>query len=415
MMSLDLAIRLAIAAVAGAVVGVERQWSGHADGPQARFAGVRTFTMLGLVGGMTGVLHEAGAPLAAGALLVGAAALVVAAYASAARHDVDGTTEVAALVVLAAGTLAGIGHLVLASGIATLTGLLLVEKSELHALVARVKGDDLRNGIRFAVMAVVILPMLPAGPYGPPPGLRPRELWALVLFFSGLSFAGHIARKAVGARRGLTVAGALGGLISSTNVTLTFARASRDAPDVEARALGVGALAANIVLFPRVLAASAVLSPAMAVAALPWLLPPALLITFAAAVAARGGGTAAHAPHDSLNPLRVPAALQMAALFQIVLYAVHMARAWFGEAGLFGSAAALGLTDVDALTMTMARSVTPAAGAEVAARAVAIGVLSNTLLKTAVAVVVGSGAYRRVAGTGLAVTAAGLAALLWLR
>lgn len=414
MTSTELALRLAIAALAGAVVGLERQWSGHADGPDARFAGIRTFTLLGLVGGLAGALHGGGAPFAGAALLAGAVALVVAAYATAARQDIDGTTEVAALVVLAAGALAGTGEFVVASGLATLTGLLLVEKSRLHALVARLPGDDLRNGIRFAAMAVVILPMLPTGPFGPAPGLRPRELWALVLFFSGLSFAGHIARKAVGARHGFWVAGALGGLISSTNVTLTFARASRET-GAEVRALAVGALAANVVLFPRVLGATAVLSPALAWTLLPWLVPPALLLaTLTAALARRTPAGPDDAPASD-NPLRVPAALQMAVLFQLVLYAVDAARVWFGTAGLFASAAALGLTDVDALTMTMARSVAPAAGLDVAARAVAVGVFSNTMLKMTVAVAVGAGAYRLVAGLGLALTAALIGALLWLR
>lgn len=409
----DLSLRLAIAALGGAVVGLERQWSGHAEGPDARFAGIRTFTLLGLVGGLAGTFQVNGAPLTGAALLAGAVALVVAAYATAARQDIDGTTEVAAFVVLAGGALAGAGQFVVASGLATLTGLLLVEKSRLHALVARVQGDDLRNGIRFAAMAVVILPMLPPGPYGPAPGLRPRELWALVLFFSGLSFAGHIARKAVGVRHGHWVAGALGGLISSTNVTLTYARASRDTPG-EARALAAGALAANAVLFPRVLAATTVLSPPLALALLPWLVPPALLMAaLTAALTRRDAATApAAAPYD--NPLRVPAALQMAVLFQIVLYAVDVARGWFGEAGLFASAAALGLTDVDALTMTMARSVAPAAGTGVAARAVVVGVLSNTLLKAAIAGAVGAGAYRRIAAAGLGAIALLLGVLLWL-
>lgn len=414
MTSMDLALRLAIAALGGAVVGLERQWSGHAEGPDARFAGIRTFTLLGLVGGLAGILHASGAPFSGAVLLAGAVALVVAAYATAARQDIDGTTEVAAFVVLAAGALAGTGAFVVASGLATLTGLLLVEKSRLHALVARVEGDDLRNGIRFAAMAVVILPMLPPGPFGPAPGLRPRELWALVLFFSGLSFAGHIARKAVGARHGLWVAGALGGLISSTNVTLTFARASRDGA-ADARSFGLGALAANVVLFPRVVGATAVLSPTLAWTLLPWLAPPAVLLGVLTTALARRAPAAQDTTPASDNPLRVPAALQMAVLFQLVLYAVDAARAWYGNAGLFASAAALGLTDVDALTMTMARSVAPMSGPDLAARAVAVGVLSNTLLKMAVAIAVGRGAYRRVAGTGLALTAALLGALLWFR
>lgn len=122
----------------------------------------------------------------------------MAGYIARSRQDVDGTTEAAALVVLAAGVLAGIGSLRIASGIVAILTLLLVEKSRLHALVQRIDDVGLRSGARFAVMALVILPLLPEGPYGPLGGVRPRELWALVLFFSGLSFAGYIARRAVG-------------------------------------------------------------------------------------------------------------------------------------------------------------------------------------------------------------------------
>ena len=161
-------------------------------------------------------------------LLAGAAALVVAAYVAASRRDVDGTTEVAALVVLSTGVLAGTGYLVLASAIVALTTLLLVEKSRLHALIARIDDAGLRAGVRFAVMAVVILPLLPPGPYGPLGGIRPRQLWLFVLLFSGLSFIGYIARRLVGTERGYTVAGLLGGFVSSTAVAFTFARLSRE-------------------------------------------------------------------------------------------------------------------------------------------------------------------------------------------
>ena len=182
-----------------------------------------------------------------------------------AAQDVDGTTEVAALVVLAAGTLAGAGRTAVAGAIVALTGLLLVEKTRLHSLAARVDSNDLRSGLRFAAMALVILPVLPTGPFGPGIGIRPRELWALVLFFSGLSFAGYLARRGLGPGHGLAAAGALGGLVSSTNVTLTFARTSHADP-AGAGAFAAGALAANAMLFPRVLLATSVLNPPLALA-----------------------------------------------------------------------------------------------------------------------------------------------------
>ena len=128
--------------------------------------------------------------------------------------------------------------------------LLLVEKSRLHSLVRKIDDVGLRSGVRFAVMALVVLPLLPEGPFGPFGGVRPRQLWLLVLFFSGLSFAGYVARRIAGTGRGYLVTGLLGGLVSSTNVTFTFARSSRTDPALEG-ALALGAVAANAMLFPR--------------------------------------------------------------------------------------------------------------------------------------------------------------------
>ena len=252
--------RVLIAALGGAAVGLERQWSGHADGPAARFAGIRTFTMLGAIGGVSGVFWIAGVTAPAAILLSGAVAIVAAAYVVGSRQDIDGTTEAAALVVLAAGLLAGLGSVAPASGLIAILVLLLVEKSRLHSLVRRIDDVGLRSGVRFAVMALVVLPLLPEGPFGPFGGVRPRQLWLLVLFFSGLSFAGYVARRIVGTGHGYLVTGLLGGLISSTNVTFTFARTSRTEPALEG-ALALGAVGANAMVFPRLLLATTILNP----------------------------------------------------------------------------------------------------------------------------------------------------------
>lgn len=411
-MTADALVALAIAALGGAAVGLERQASGHADGPRARFAGIRTFTLLGLLGGVAGLLGARGALLPSAALLAGAAGLVVAAYVAASRTDVEATTEVAALVVLAAGTLTGLGERALGSGLVAVTGLLLIEKSRLHAWAARVDDEDLRAGLRFAAMALVVLPLLPTGPFGPGAGVRPRELWALVLFFSGLSFAGHIARRVLGSRHGLLMAGLLGGLVSSTSVTWTFARQSRtDA--AAARTLAAGALAANVTLVPRVLVAATVLDGPLAWALLPWVAGAVAVVVAATWWAARGAGSSKAEAASGGNPLQLGAALQMVVLFQAVLWGVDLARRWFGSAGVVGSGAVLGLTDMDALTATMARGA-DAIGRPTAVLAIVVGMVSNTLLKTTLAVAIGHPAFKRVAGLGLLAMALALAVpVLW--
>jgi uncharacterized membrane protein (DUF4010 family) len=336
-------VGLAVAALGGAAVGLERQWSGHADGPGARFAGIRTFTLLGTIAGLSGWLSAAGFVPVATVLLGGAIAITVAGYVAASRRDVDGTTEVAALVVLAAGVLAGLGMLRLASAIITIEILVLLEKSRLHALVQRIDDLELRAAVRFAVMAVVVLPLLPTGSYGPWGGVRPRELWLLVLFFSGLSFLGQLLGRVVGPGRGYVVGGALGGLASSTNVTFTFARLSRADP-ASARALAIGAVCANAVLYPRVFVALAVMNAALIPAVAPYLIAPALVAAIVAGIGAWTGTPHGDAepPVASRNPLQLLAALQMAAVFQLVIFLVNAARARFGAAGVQTTAAGLG-------------------------------------------------------------------------
>jgi uncharacterized membrane protein (DUF4010 family) len=398
-MSIDIA-GLLIAALGGTAVGVERQWSGHADGAAARFAGVRTFTLLGGLGGLAGWLWVAGFTLPAAVLLAGAIAITTAAYVARMRLDVDGTTEVAALVVVAAGVIAGAGVHRLASAVIAVTTLLLVEKSRLHALVGRIDDTGLRAAARFAVMALVVLPLLPAGPYGPLGGVRPRELWALVLFFSGLSFIGYLARRVAGRGRGYLVTGLVGGLASSTNVTFTFARISR-ADDTSSRALGFGAVAANAMLYPRVLLATAVLNVSLLPFVVPLLAVPALVALAMTWIGARQSDTQELADEEIQNPLQLPVALQMAAIFQGVLMLVWVAGRYWGDQGILGTATILGLTDVDALTISMARQVGPVMSPETAALAIGIGVLSNTALKLSVALLLGGPGFRRIAGATL--------------
>ena len=402
-----------IATLGGAAIGVERERSGHARGPEARFAGVRTFTLLGGLAGLAGWLWAQGIPWLAVVLLAGAAGLVVTAYRAVAARDPDGTTEVAALVTLAAGVLGGLGHLALSSAVVAVTALLLIEKSRVHALVERLDDTAVRAGIRFAVMAVVLMPLLPAGPYGPLGGIRPRQLWMFVLFFSGISFAGYLARLFVGARHGYLVAGLLGGIASSTSVTLSFARASRHEDESVGRPLAYGVIAACTALFVRVIAATAVLSLPLAVRLGPLLVAPFLAGVAAVLVGLRRPRQDRPEVQSLRNPLQVGAALQMALLFQIVLFAVEAVRAAWGDVGLIVTGAILGLADVDALMISMAHTVATGGAVAAPATAVAVGILSNTVFKLAMAVSISRQPFRRTAAWGLAaMAAASLASLI---
>ena len=384
---------MAIAALGGAAVGLEREWSGHATGPEAHFAGIRTFTLLGGLAGVTGWLWTLNLHAAATILLGGATAMVVAAYVATSRKHVDGTTEVAALVVLAAAFVAGTRRLVLASALFAITTLLLIEKSRLHALITRIDDAGLRAGIRFAVMAVVILPLLPQGPFGPFGGIRPRQLWLFVLLFSGLSFAGYLARRVAGNQRGYSVAGLLGGFISSTAVTFAFARTSRESQSASFP-LALGVVAACTVMNLRVICATAILRPELAIALIPYLIAPLLVGSIVFVLGLRHGEEKSSTEPPS-NPLQLLSALEMAVLFQVVLLAVYAVRSYWGDIGLLLSGAVLGFTDVDALTISMAKSAEGQIPVTVAAEAVSLGVFSNTVLKLLLAVFLGKARFRK--------------------
>lgn len=415
---LDLATNLVIAGLCGLAVGIEREWSGHASGPAARFAGARTFLLLGFLGGAAGWLYLAEATALAAIIIAGAAALTVAAYVMAARRggdQVEGTTEAAALAVLVLGLAAGMGYARLAAGAASVLVLALAEKSAIQGLIQRIGQKEMEAALRFAVLALVILPLLPEGPYGPYGGVSPRSLWAVVLLFSGLNFLGYLARRAVGDARGYGLTGLLGGLVSSTAVTFTFSRQSRQEP-LLGRPLALGVLGACTVLLPRVAAITALLNPRVAKELLIFVLPP--LLAGAAMVLflmrRTPAETETHRDASLQSPLQLGAAIRMTIAFQAVLMVLAFVQQAWGSAGVLTAATLLGLSDLDALTLSMSRLGQTAGLELLAAQAIAVGIMSNTLLKLTLTLSMGSGTFRRTAAVGLLGFAAASALGLWL-
>ena len=398
---------------------MEREWSGHATGPNARFAGARTFLLLGLLGGVAGLLMGFGWIVVAGVLLAGAAALAVTAYAAVARRggaeQVDGTTEAAALLVLALGTASGLGLIRLAAATGAVLVLALREKNTVQRFVQQLDEIELRAAFQFAVLALVLLPLLPAGPFGPLGGFRPRELWIVVLIVSGLNFAGYIARRATGAVAGTVLTGLLGGLFSSTAVSLTLSRQSREHPE-SSGPLALGVVAACGMLLPRLAVLTLALQPALLPSLLPFLLPQVVVCLLALAIGTlRRDRPRTDLPIDKArNPLRLGSALLLAVGFQTVLMVVSLVRSHFGGAGILVTAGFLGLTDMDALTLSMSRLASSPDLYALAATAMAVGLLTNTLLKLGLVLTLGAGAFRRTGGAWLLALAGASALGLWL-
>lgn len=409
--------RLAIAALVGAGVGLEREWSGQTTGSNARFAGLRTFLLLGLTGGVAGLLMGSADAAAGVAIVGGCMALTVAGYVMAARRpegDVGATTEAAALTVIALGVIAGMGWVSLAAGAGSIVVLALSEKARLHWLVRRIGEGEMQATLQFAVLALVVLPLLPEGPFGGALGIRPRAVWMLVLLFSGLNFAAYLIQRALGESRGYIVTGLSGGLVSSTLVTLDFSRRSAREPQL-ASALGYGVIGACTVLMPRVIGVSAILNTSVAqtLATVLWI--PALFGLAVTVVAWRRSPErdADTAEVATRNPLRLMAAIRMAVAFQVAISVIAAVRDRWGTSGVYATASLLGLTDVDALTMSMSR-LEGGLTTEIAARAIVIGILVNTMFKMGISLALGAPAFRRIAGLGLAAIGALTAAAFYL-
>lgn len=393
---LESARNLGVAVLAGLAVGIEREWSGHATGPSARFAGARTFLLLGLIGGVAGWLASAGFVSVGVTMLGGAGALAVAAYVMAARRgpDVEGTTEVAALAVLALGAVAGLGSPLLTSAATSLLVLALAEKTRIHAVIERIGQRELGAALRFAVLALVVLPLLPPGPFGPFNSIRPRTLWSVVLFLSGITFAGYISRRALGTTAGYGLTGLLGGVVSSTAVILSFANQSRREPS-SSGALARAALGAAAVTIPRVIVILIALDVALAQAALTSY-APMLLISLAviALILRRPGTPTTTEPSEAPSPLRLGSAARMALVLQGVLIAVPLAQQAWGATGVLASAAILGMTSTYALVVAMTALTTDAGGPALAMQALAVGVTAGMALKLAVGLAAGSNPFR---------------------
>jgi uncharacterized membrane protein (DUF4010 family) len=405
---LTIAVRIAIAALIGLAVGLEREWSGHASGPKAQFAGIRTFFALGLIGGVAGVLCDEGFEIVGSVVAAAGVALAVAAYVMTTRRDksdVDGTTEAAAIVVIALGVTAGVGWLSVAAGAGSVLVLALREKARLHSFVDKIGEQELRAALQFAALALVVLPLLPAGPFFGELKIEPRSLWTVVLIFSGLNYVGYLVRRAVGAELGYGIAGALGGLVSSTGVTLTFAQQSKREPGVAA-ALARGIVAACTVLPLRVLGVTMVLNQNVGLALLPLIGPVALAGgALTVLMRVRGKRLTTNAAMSPTSPLGLVSSIQMAVAFQVAMIALRFTHEWWGTTGTYASGAILGLADMDALTFSTTRSELAAVPGSAAA-VIATGMVANNVMKAIIAIIVGTGEVRRRASFSLLVMAA---------
>ncbi len=381
----------AIAILLGTLVGIEREKRKAEDEKTGHIAGLRTFILLALLGAASGFLSRSLSSawiLAAALLIVGAS--IIAAYVATARSSQGGkglTTEMAAVVVFLIGAMVMLGYEPLAIALGVVTAAVLAYKQPLHGFVEKLGWDDVYAGLRLLIASFIALPLLPNRTIDPWGALNPYSLWLLVILISSLSLVGYVLTRWLGPARGTALTGLTGGLVSSTAVTLSFAREARDNRQNTA-ALACGILLAWAVMFLRVIVLVAVVNRALLT---PVLAPFAIMALTVAGCAAylyfRDGSVDRTPPKgkvDIKNPFSLTEAAKFAALFAVVLLAVQIVQEHFPPSGLYAVAAFAGLTDVDAITLSMAQFA-QSGDARVAVIAIVIAALTNTIVKCGMA------------------------------
>ena len=398
--------RYVVALAIGLLMGLERERN-----PAAK-AGLRTFALTALLGVLAAHLATALGELwliAVGLFLVGV--MMIAAYVRSPQQDGDpGTTTVAALMLCyGLGVMVWHDEIQLAVMLGIVATMLLYFKPELRGWSQRMSRHDLLSVLQFAVLALIILPLVPNRNYGPYGALNPYQIWWMVVLIAGVGLAGYAALRLVGQQRGAVMLGLLGGLVSSTATTLSFSRHARASNEMMPVAVIVIVLA-NLVVLVRLGVLAAVLAPGVLAQLLPVLVGGLIAGGLGAAYGVRRLKPQGELPALAMgNPTELRPALGFGLMYGVVLLAAAWLSDWLGNRGLYAVALVSGLTDVDAITLSSLRLFNldklPVA---VVINVVTLATLANLVFKSTLALVIGGWSMARHAIAGMATVGLGL-------
>ncbi len=413
-----LLMRIGSAVLIGLLVGLQREYD-TAQEPGRTFAGTRTFALLGLAGALAAMAADRlDQPIVWAAALLVAGSVIVAGYVAEARQGhIGSTTEVAALITFIAGSLCYWDDLAIAAAVGVATTLLLAIKVETQRFAQALDRKDVIAAVKFAAITALILPVLPNRMLGPEPVniINPFSTWLLVVLISGISFLGYVLVKLIGPRRGIGVTGLVGGLASSTAVTIAFAQRSRDTDGLE-RTLVFATIAAWTTMYGRVAVEVAVTNrPLLELIAM-----PLAVMTFVGLVLAgwhyqRGANAESEAPRID-NPFGLTPAITFGVLFVLIKIGAHLGQLWLGDAGVYASSIVAGTVDVDAITLSLAQlsGVGQELELRTAGRAILLATVSNALVKGAIVAFIGTAAMRRAIAPAVILLVVAGAVATWL-
>lgn len=426
----SLFVALGVALGAGFLIGFERQQSAESAGvpESSSMGGVRTYPLVALVGALASLVARSAGAWFVALAFAGLTAFVVVSYADDVRRRRNHglTSEIALLSAFLLGALAtstGIfattrDKALLIFSVAVVETFVLSLKPQMHALAGKATHEDVLASLKFLLAAVVLLPLLPDKAMGPFDAFNPFRLGLMVVLIAGVGFAGYVAVRVVGAGRGLVLTGLVGGLVSSTAVTVASAARARAEPKL-ARTCALSVILANSVMSARVLVIVAALSSVLARALA---IPVGALVLVGAATSAVSWLRTRDGRGESVdlkvsNPFEISSAVKMALLIAAVGFVTRAASAHLGTGGVYVASVLGGTTDVDAISVSMAELARTGTDVRIAATSVLCAIAANTVVKEGIAGVGGGAAFLRTlfvpAAATLAATLAGVA-WVWL-
>ncbi|MGD1995779.1 MAG: MgtC/SapB family protein [Anaerolineae bacterium] len=401
----DLFYRFGVALAIGFLVGLQREYAYGGPGKEI-FAGERTLALMGVLGCAAALAADVlASPWAFIGIILPVSALIAIAYFVSAWRGVVGlTTEMAALLTVLSGALCYWGYLALAAAIGVATTVLLSLKLEMDAFVRRITREDVYATLKFAVITAIVLPVLPNQTYGPPPlnVLNPYEIWLMVVFISGISFLGYLLIKIVGTRQGIGLTGVLGGLASSTAVTISFSERSQGERGL-AKPFALAITVAWAMMFPRVVVEVAALNRQLLRVMWPPLAASAAVGLIYSGYLYLSQRTEEEGKVAFSNPFNLGPAIKFGLVYAVILLISKAAQTYFGDTGVYVSSIVAGLADVDAITLSVAELSRTAGGLDLitAERAIVLAVMSNTVVKGGIVLSTGSSTLRRWVAPGL--------------
>ena len=409
-------LKLSVALLLGALTGLQRGWAARDQKPGERVAGMRTYALVGLLGGIAALLSLQVTAWVLPATLLAVCLAAVMAYRvrMLQMRDYSITGIIGLLLTFCFGAVAVAVDMAIAATAAVITTIILDNKHEIHSALKHLQEHELDAALKLLVISVVMLPLLPNQAMGPGDMLNPYEIWWMVVLIASISFVGYFAMRVGGTERGILFTSVFAGLASSTALTLHFSRLARQTPQISPL-LSSGMLLACGTMYLRILLYCAMINPAL----LSRLILPLLVMTLVLYVPALliwrkyRNGTRVEQPALHSNPLDLKSALLLGALLTVILLMASVLQQWLGNTGIYVLAAVSGITDVDAITLSLARM----SQSGLANTTVIIGIIIassvNNLMKAGMAVSIGGRAMLlRVALPIVLSLLAGLAVML---